>query len=283
MGRNRGADLPLPSDARVAIPLHVSWIVDRGRGEAILLDEREGRYWHLSGSLLEVVFALQDAHEGRPLMWLMSEVGSCEGVERAEWEEAILALRAASLLDIVEPRAFEGLMPAKRAESDGRHRPRRPTAVHAGTRSRLPASVAPDCERQPPFGLVLRYALLSLWYSALVRLCGWAPVRSVLARQRSIPEQTSAVGWATDPSLVGEEITAAMRCACVFPWIRRDCVRHALIVHHLFTSLGYAPRLRIGANVVGFEPHMWVEVEGCRIDSGDSDHSLAVFTRIHGS
>ena len=42
----------------------------------------------------------------------------------------------------------------------------------------------------------------------------------------------------------------------------------------------YSPVLMIGANVVPFEPHMWVELAGYRLDAEVNEHSLTAFDNL---
>jgi hypothetical protein len=73
-------------------------------------------------------------------------------------------------------------------------------------------------------------------------------------------------------------VIAADRVASLFPLVQSRCTTRSLAAFRLFQLLGYRPILVIGGMVESFEPHMWLEVEGIRVDSGVLDNSLDVFT-----
>jgi hypothetical protein len=130
-------------------------------------------------------------------------------------------------------------------------------------------------QRQPLILLIIWYAVANVWSQIRLLLFGWKPVSAVRNIARPCPNSTSV-----NPSLrleIADELISALRMACLFPWVRRSCVPNSLALYGILRQMGLEPLIRIGAKVAPFEPHMWIELDGWRIDSGADDQSLDAF------
>jgi hypothetical protein len=235
----KDSEVPIGPSSFIKLSSHVSAIVDQNRGEAVLLDERNGRYWHLSAKLLEIVLTLGKSSDGLSFRELASHLGICNEHEEDCLRKAIYRLEASGLIR----REKEEL-------------------------------------RQPSLTLVLRYALLYLWYQIILQVRGWNLIWTIRSKQQKSYRELSTNGQLerNTPYLqVLEEVIAAIRLASVFPWVRHDCIPSSLATYHLLRTMKYSPILMIGAKVVPFEPHMWVELGGYRMDAEMNEHSLDAF------
>ncbi len=280
-----GANAPLHLDSIIELMPCVSAIIDRSREESVLLDERKGRYWRLSSDLLKVTLLLGEFPNGQSMQDMVRHL-SAHDVSEESFKKAINNLKASGLIKISIKGTGTHLEDSSTFDFDEMRT--RKGALDQPTLSRSKQLILPDgCLetdfKQPALRLVLHYALLNYWYRTALRLRGWAPVWAVRSRQLTdsvrLFTDDYSTGNAARPEVI-EEVIAATRLACVFPWVRPRCTQHSLALHHLLSKMGYSPKLVIGAKVLPFEPHMWVELNGYRIDSGVDEQSLDEFTLL---
>lgn len=234
-------DGPISVDTRTIVRLSpgLSSIADRRRGQAVVLDEWRGRYWRLSGKMLDLVWLLRQFPEGRALSDLCSDLRANPNEE--EFLNAIRALKANRLIHIQTTRM--GTKPAVRL-----------VLRYAFLNLRY------QCQ------LFLR-GWIPVWAIRCSQLAGLTAV---------FPNALHNVAAAEVPEVV-EEVIAAIRMACAIPWVRPLCTPSALATYHLLRDMGYCPMLMLGGTVASFEPHMWVELDGWRIVAGSDEQSLDAF------
>ncbi len=234
----------LTPDLIVSLNPYVSAIIDKKIDQGVLLDEKKGRYWHLSSNLLSLVLILAKYPNGQSIEEMAKHLSLYSKDEEEELKKAIQTLLEGKLIKVKN----------KSKEF-----------------------------RQPSLLLVLNYAIMNLWWRIILQIIGWYPVWKIRLQQAEIYNDLLAENQFSkkgNPPDIIDEIIAAMRLACIFPWVRRDCVPNSLTIYHLLIKMGYSPKLVIGAKVIPCEPHMWVVLDGYRIDSGANDISLDVFNPI---
>lgn len=238
------ADAAFNSNPLIEIVPHISALLDQKRGEAVLLDEKHGRYWHLSGKLLEVILIISQSPHGKSLQDLRNYSGICAESEEKELREALNELAAHGLIKI--------------------------------------GKVKKEKVQQPSLRQITHYAALYLWYALLLKIKGWDLVWAIRSKQQARYGEVPALDQPKDTShlQIRENVSNAIRFASLLPWVRSDCVPQSLATYHLLRAMKYSPVLMIGANVVPFEPHMWVELAGYRLDAEVNEHSLTAFDNL---
>lgn len=232
-------------------------IFDPERQSCIVLNVPKGRYLELSGLSLELICCIYKL-QPCSIDYISDEIDASL--------DAILEA-AVSLYQ------HELISDYQRGLSTSNHK----NSKHANfTMPRQPkVHVVTALKNYPTYGLIIEYALLIPWWKLQVQTLGWRPVKKILLQQGfdSLVSQSPSL----EPLHIVEEIISAIRCACVFPWVTRSCIPNSLAIFFMLKKRGYLPRLLVGADIVPFEPHMWVELDGYRIDSGADEQALLRF------
>jgi len=237
-------DTSFTPNTHIEVFPHISAILDQKRIEAVLLDEKHGHYWHLSGKLLEVILVISQSPCGKSFQDVRNHLGICTLLEDKSLQEALCGLEARGLVKI--------------------------------------GTVKQEKVQQPSIRLIIQYAVLYLWYALLLRIIGWDLVWDIRSKQNIRYRELPPLDPPKNSSSLQmrENVMAAIRLASVFTWVRSDCVPSSLATYHLLRAMKYSPVLMIGANVVPFEPHMWVELDDYRLDTEVSEQSLTAFGAV---
>ena len=75
-------DAVFASNPSIEMCPHISALLDQKRGEGVLLDEKYGRYWHLSGKLLEVILIISQASHGTSFQDLQNHPRTMHRIRR---------------------------------------------------------------------------------------------------------------------------------------------------------------------------------------------------------
>ncbi|HVF61541.1 MAG TPA: lasso peptide biosynthesis B2 protein [Thermoanaerobaculia bacterium] len=254
---------------RVGVGSTLSGVVDHARGLAVVLDEKTGLYIRISEAMWNILDVLGNLDHPVAVSEFVREVG--DNVPESEIVRLLAELLEAKLVMLYEG----GLVGEDEVE---------PSAQASGLKHLVGGRVRRTilqrrgCRRQPLCLLVMSLAFLNWWYRIRLRWQGWSPVWEA---RRGCHE--SMIDQNRERAIlmkVVEELLGAWRLASVLPWIKRDCVPVALTMHQMMHLLGLPAVLKIGAEVVPFEPHMWVEVNGIRLEAAVDQQALKVFGRV---
>jgi hypothetical protein len=107
--------------------------------------------------------------------------------------------------------------------------------------------------------LLLQSYVLLLWIEFLMR---FGDLRSVHALVRESQIKTSAFKEQTST----EEICHAIDLACVLFTHRVLCLQRSAATTLLLRRYGFEAQMLIGAQILPFNSHAWVEINGCVVN-----------------
>jgi hypothetical protein len=261
---------------RIRVPAGLSYIVDEQRKFAIILDERSGHYFHTTIQVLDFLFTLTSHSQGITIEDIVHLMKASNGLDEETANTSIRSLKAAGLLSVLNSTS------ASNDIATGHKVSRRMRAILNA--SRLAGYIIikkikkrTNQQRQPLIILVFWYAVSNVWNQIRLYLFGWKPVWTARKEQSLYLKYPSPPMSHFSHIDISEELISAVRVACIFPWVRRSCVPNSLTLYGILRHMGLEPSIKVAAKVFPFEPHMWVELEGWRIDSGADDQSLDIF------
>lgn len=101
--------------------------------------------------------------------------------------------------------------------------------------------------------LVLRSLAWLLYFDYLVRFYGFAAVHNAVLKQQLFP---------MDPVLIDPAVVChAVDLACVFYFKRVLCLQRSAITTVLLRRHGWNAEMVIGAQLLPFQSHAWVEIQ----------------------
>jgi len=208
----------------------VSVIFDQERKIGVVLNERSGEYWEITGISYIVTSEIFHAPEEELSLVQLSQVIPDTNIK--ELEQTIFELNSVGIIQNIVTEVT-----------------------------------------MPRWKLVFKYAFYNLLYQILLKFLGWKLVYSIRHSQLNYMSD----GFMKRRPSVIDEMMAASRLAGLCPGVRRSCVPSSLAIYRTLKSMGYSPRLEVGGEVTPFEPHMWVELFGHKIDVGVADCDLQRF------
>ena len=264
-------DIALDRDSPIFVQTYLSAIFDDTKLAAVILDERKGIYWRVSGNALYVLLYIVGYPKGCPL----KQIAKIDNLRPDELTTTVDWLKKANL--IIGPNNSDIFRP--RTNWNTTKLGNNPPASSVAPSETKMLEMSLDYEpRQPRLRLVIYYIAINIMYRLRLYFTGWLPVWKIRSQQPGhlrVPLATDS-----DVNQAIEEVIAAGRLACLVPFVRSDCVPRSLTMHKLLRTLGYSPALLIGGTIEAFEPHIWVELNGIRIDSGILDNSLDIFEAL---
>jgi len=129
-------------------------------------------------------------------------------------------------------------------------------------------------KRYPRVMLVILYGLLNLFAEILLHVLGWHLIRLIRNKSRTKAHH------GRDYSPMISEVISAVRLATLFPWVSNRCTVRSVGVYWLACMLGTPGQIQIGGVIEPFDPHMWTEVDGVRIDPTICQHAVCVFSPL---
>lgn len=116
--------------------------------------------------------------------------------------------------------------------------------------------------------LVLRSWFLLLYCDALLRLRGFSAIHAVIRGQKVHSQDMK-----TDRPWV--ELCHAVDLACVFYFKRVRCLQRSAAGTLLLRRHGWAAEMVIGAQMLPFKSHAWVEISGAVVN--DKPYMLEMY------
>jgi hypothetical protein len=116
--------------------------------------------------------------------------------------------------------------------------------------------------------LLLRSWLFLLYFDIVLRLRGFRQVHDVVRRQSICPITTA-------PHASSTEVCFAVDLACVFYFKRVFCLQRAAATTVLLRRHGWDAEMVIGAQVLPFKSHAWVEINGVVVN--DKPYMLDIY------
>jgi hypothetical protein len=108
---------------------------------------------------------------------------------------------------------------------------------------------------------VAEAAMLNMAARAALRVCARPILRRLVVTQPTRSTELNPwLGWEN------EQLVAAARIAAALPGVDGGCLPMAVTLWLMSRRRGGRPQLRLGATVVPFSAHAWVEVDGVRLD-----------------
>ncbi|MEM9941579.1 MAG: lasso peptide biosynthesis B2 protein [Planctomycetota bacterium] len=262
MLRNRKSK-ELTTSTMIRISSGVEWILDSEISKAILLVEKTGMFVQAEDCVCELICFVGSRDVS------LAEITAYFEIENEEEREALFSI----ITDLDRQQVIETINETSKIQSNSDSAPMPVKPL----REQMPLEA---CKNQayPRWSTVALYAYFNIWYRIVILFRNWRPV----AQARAASKTPSQIVNAKDliPFFEIEEIIAAVRTACCLPIVRRTCVPNSLAIHRLLRLRGFSPELVVAGNVIGFEPHIWCQLNGHRIDSGVSDQSLEIFRSI---
>jgi len=111
--------------------------------------------------------------------------------------------------------------------------------------------------------------LLLLLFDCVLRFRGFKTLHEIVRRRRVRP-----VGAAVGPS--SELLCHAMELACVFYFKRVFCLQRSSATTLLLRSYGWDAEMVVGAQMLPFKSHAWVEIKGAIVN--DKPYMLDLYT-----
>jgi hypothetical protein len=102
--------------------------------------------------------------------------------------------------------------------------------------------------------LVIESWLLLLYIDWLIHVRGFRHAHTAVRRARVLP--------ASDKRHASAELSHAVDLACVFYFKRVQCLQRSAAAAILLRRYGWSAEMVIGAQLVPFQSHAWVEIEG---------------------
>jgi hypothetical protein len=106
--------------------------------------------------------------------------------------------------------------------------------------------------------LVIESWGLLLYFEWIMRFQGFKRLHQVVGQERSIPR--------IDAEISSQELCHAIDLACVCYFKRVLCLQRSAATTLLLRRHGWIAEMVIGAKLVPFESHAWVEIDGCVVN-----------------